>query len=327
MESLRISAIGYLVVLLACAAGCTVSAAAGGTPEDLTRTADAPTDAPATEEVAPEPSIPEPSATVPEASTCLAPGQAETFQLPTHASYAHFKFAASMQTYEARIVVHTAPTNNSAVGMYVAPFSGAIDGTPAYLGLQTDVADNARGISVGKGVVFSRWDSQDPSDVRVAPGGFAEIGAHEGKFVGVRITYPWEVGEYRVRLVRAEADGARDWFELSIQSARQPATSTLVGALRFPRKKTSTPAAIDPNVTAFSEVYKGATTYAEVPAWVFDLHALGDTHPAVAIQTEYPAFPYERFRNVDTYYQPKLDAVRIAFGGQTAQCHKAQRVK
>lgn len=216
--------------------------------------------------------------------------------MPAHVLYHHWGFAEPADQMEWIVDVRTDP--GSSVGEYLALFSGSIDGSSCYLGIQTDVSDPSSGRGSGKGLIFSTWWSFDESDLRVAPGGFCEMGTHEGRFIGVRNGLDWGTGRYRVRLARRDADQVEgrefDWFELEISDAtgHDPMPAVPIGALRFPRRRKGVPARIDPGGVLFMEVYAKATTWNDVARWEVDVLALGDGRPCPAGRTEYPTFPH-----------------------------------
>ena len=59
---------------------------------------------------------------------------------------------------------------------------------------------------VGHGLIFSRFGTTDLAEVITADGGFSEAGTYEGPFVSVRRAYGWTIGDYRLRLARADGD-------------------------------------------------------------------------------------------------------------------------
>ncbi|MBX3285077.1 MAG: hypothetical protein KF703_07015 [Actinobacteria bacterium] len=216
--------------------------------------------------------------------------------MPAHVLYHHWGFVEPVDRMEWVVDVRVDP--GTRVGEYLALLSGSIDGSACYLGLQTDVSDPSAGRGVGKGLIFSTWWSFDDADLRIAPGGFCERGTHEGRFIGVRNTFDWGVGSYRVSLARAGADRADgrefDWFELTIaeDGPHGGGAATLIGALRFPRRRSGIPARVDPGGILFMEVYAGAATWRDVARWDVDVTALGDGRPCPSGRTEYPSFPH-----------------------------------
>ena len=117
-------------------------------------------------------------------------------------------------------------------GLYLMLDSSYISGTLYYFGLQTDVQGlNNRG--KGKGLIFSRWDTRDLANVRVADGGWSTSSGGEGDFVGVRKPYRWGAGEYGLRIAADGEDDEGRWFGLWITD-RATGETTWCGSLRFP---------------------------------------------------------------------------------------------
>jgi hypothetical protein len=230
----------------------------------------------------------------------------------------------------------------SSVGIYLALAQGRIDGSAFYLGLQTDLWDPGRGQGAGKGLIFSTWWTFDAGATRPAPEGFRELGTHEGRFVGVRLPYPWVVGDYRVTLVRSEPAATprvpADWFDLYIQPTAPRGAGpgrpegvgdrTWAGGLAFRRRRASVPAMIEETSTAFVEVYGGARRWGDIPAWDVDLAAYGDGRPCPRGTTEYPVFPFGNNRpmpNANARYDPASGQVELRYGGSTTRVDPAGR--
>ncbi len=253
-------------------------------------------------------------------------------RLPVAGIYVRWDLAAPVATLEWDLEVLVDPS--SSVGIYLALGQGRIDGSTFYLGLQTDIQDPERVRDAGKGLIFSTWWTFDVGATRLAPGGFRELGTHEGRFVGVRQTYPWVVGGYRITLVRSEPavqlTVPADWFDLYIQSTTtwgigsgRPelvGSRTWIGGLAFARRHGSVPATIEETSTAFMEVYGRARRWADVPPWDVDLMAYGDGQPCPRGATEYPAFPFGNNRpmpNANARYNPASGLIELRYGGST----------
>jgi hypothetical protein len=230
----------------------------------------------------------------------------------------------------------------SSVGIYLALAQGRIDGSTFYLGLQTDISDPERVRGAGKGLIFSTWWTFDAGATRLAPGGFRELGTHEGRFVGVRRPYPWVVGYYRVTLVRSEPAAQlhvpADWFDLYIQPMAPRGTGpgrpeltgirTWIGGLAFPRRHASMPAMTEEASTAFMEVYSRARRWGDIPPWDVDLMAYGDGQPCSRGATEYPVFPFGNNRpmpNANARYDRARGLVELRYGGSTNRVDPAGR--
>lgn len=240
-------------------------------------------------------------------------------KLPAHAIHVHWSFATPrMSTVEFSWTSHTDPGTD--VGVYLAPYSGSIDGAEFYFGVQNDVYKPDVG-SIGKGLIFSTWWSFDAGDTRIDTdgGGFIQLGTHEGTFVGVRRPYEWGAGDHTLRIARADEERGGDWFSLTCDD-------TWIGALRFPRRQRDAPAAIESGGTTFLEVYDTAERFEEIPDWWVDLQAYGDGERAVSARSEYPRFPHgQDIPNADCWYDSARDRVNLRFGGELSRMHAAQR--
>ena len=254
-------------------------------------------------------------------------------KMPCHAVYVHWEFPAPLDVLEFDITIHNDPGTD--VGEYLAPYSGYIDGSQFYFGLQTDIQHPETMEGVGKGLIFSTWWSFDAADIRVAEDGFHQLGTHEGRFVGVRRTFHWTVGDYRVAITLAEVDvidgRELDWFDLTIVpiaakvpgvTARPETTgeTTWIGAMRFPRRMTGVPARIEPRAALFMEVYSGAETWGEVTPWHVDLMGYGNGVRCPTGRTEYPRYPHGQLMpNANAYIDASRDRVHVLFGGDVDQ--------
>ena len=259
-------------------------------------------------------------------------------RLPVAGIYVRWNLERPVATLEWDFTVLTDPA--SSVGIYLALAQGRIDGSAFYLGLQTDIADPGRDRGAGKGLIFSTWWTFDADATRLAPGGFRELGTHEGRFVGVRRPYPWVDGDYRVSLVRSEpADHLSvpaDWFDLYVQSTAPRVTDlgrpepvgtrTWIGGLAFARQRATTPAMVETESTGFVEVYSHAQRWSDIPAWDVDLMAYGDGQPCPRGATEYPVFPFGNNRpmpNANASYDPQTGLVKLRYGGTTERIDPA----
>ena len=122
-------------------------------------------------------------------------------------------------------------------GLYLMLGFGHIAGIPFYFGLQTDVDDPASG-SRGKGLIFSRWETRDlitpESQTRSKDGRSRPV--YEGDFIGVRRSYDWGAGVYRVRIAPDGSDAIGPWFGMWITD-RSTGETVWGGSLRFPYEK------------------------------------------------------------------------------------------
>jgi hypothetical protein len=254
------------------------------------------------------------------------PALDEAIRLPCHALYVHWGFLEPVEALEWDVTVRVDP--GTSVGEYLALFDGSIDGAHCYLGLQTDVEHPDLGRGVGKGLIFSTWWSFDESDTCLAPGGFRQLGTHEGRFVGVRRPYVWSTGDYRVTLSRGDADEAAsrpmDWFYLSIQPLDPAAPGERgtprgpeerIGGLRFPRRIPGRPARVDPGGLTFLEVYSRAPTWADVAPWHVELMAWGNGLRCPSGRGELPRWPHgQQMPNASVRWDAPAERVELRFG-------------
>ncbi|OGR00898.1 MAG: hypothetical protein A2284_17635 [Deltaproteobacteria bacterium RIFOXYA12_FULL_61_11] len=253
--------------------------------------------------------------------TCNAAVQSGEFSLPAHVSYLRWRFkSTAVDKMQAELRLHDDPGTTS--GLYLAPFDGTIDGIRFYAGLQTEVLEPGVGGRRGKGIVFSRWESQDEADTRPPREGWKELGSHEGRFVGVRLLYDWGVGQFNLRLQRADQGGDGDWFHLYLEPSE--GSPIFAGGLRFPRRvSTSQPASINPNLTSFLEIYSKTKEYNTVARWHFSLWLRAAEETPLSIRSEYPAFPTAEFPNVDTFWNPEDRRPHMLLGATARRCHAA----
>lgn len=159
------------------------------------------------------------------------------------------------------------------VNLYFSPFNSTINQLPFYGGVQTAIsgldADGHRSAG-GRGGIFSRWRERDTAAIERAPGGLIESSGHEGDFIGVRNSFAWDEGRYRLCLRKSERiDGAPlpagfdaddiafGWGRYEHTWVRMEATdlnagtTTFVGALAIPGRTL----ALGKDNTLFAEIY------------------------------------------------------------------------
>jgi hypothetical protein len=131
--------------------------------------------------------------------------------------------------------------------LYISPFSGTINDTLIYGGIQTNVngwnamePKDQKRLHGGPGFIFSRWSKKPDltlADVRATPGGFVEAAGYEGNFVSGRRPYPWTAGKYTYSLRRMDTEvtdgAARTWIGAFVKEHKS-GKEIFVAALRFP---------------------------------------------------------------------------------------------
>ena len=95
-------------------------------------------------------------------------------------------------------------------------FQGEINGVGFYFGIQTNVSRRNSLIyetqGTGKGLIFSRWDTNDLTNVRIGKGSWSEHGCEDGPFVSVRKNYMWTTHVYQLKITFTESDDKGDWY-------------------------------------------------------------------------------------------------------------------
>lgn len=253
--------------------------------------------------------------------------------MPSHAIWLHWGFGEQdLHTLEWDITFHSDP--GEVVGQYFAPFNGYFGDELTYGGIQTNV-QHFEGHSLGKGAIFSTWWTFDERDARVEhPGGFYQLGTHEGKFLGVRRPFEWGVEHLRFSLTRSEhSDPERGgcWVECSVAKLSGGGTPDerpsvvgeplAIGALRF-LDKNGSPSTFGSSPLSFLEIYSDARTYGDIPDWHIDVMAYANGTQARSLRTEYPAYP-KVVPNTDAWYDEGTNRAHLRFGNQTVRSHDA----
>jgi hypothetical protein len=255
--------------------------------------------------------------------------------MPSHAIWLRWGFGEKdLHTLEFDITFHSDPGDMA--GEYFAPFNGYICDQLTYGGIQTEL-QRPDGSSAGKGGLFSTWWTFDAADAEIAgPDGFAQLGTHEGNFLGVRRPFSWTAEHLRFTISRTRNDPDRGghWFNCSVtqleRGGSQDGRPTVIGepirigALRFEDDK-GFPPTIGASPLSFLEVYSGARTFADIPDWHIDVMAYGNGVRSHSLTTEYPAFPKKEVPNTDAWYDPATDRAHLRFGRETVRQHPAAR--
>ncbi len=222
------------------------------------------------------------------------------------------------------ITVHNDPGDFSdEFGLYLMLCYGFISDIGFYFGLQTNVDGYPKNLGA-KGLVFSRWDTRDLANARGVDSeeGWTQSSGHEGDFIGVRRTYDWGVGEYRVSFAPDGADADGEWFGVWITDKATDET-TWIGSLKFPYENGR--AAIGSAVYTTMEIYGGRQIQSSrIPAWHVSLkRPLGDGVESEWYVSGYAAFGSE-MENADVRYDRAEGEVHIAAGGAVERTTPAQ---
>ena len=201
-------------------------------------------------------------------------------------------------------------------GLYLMLAYSNISNVRFYLGLQTDVKAQEWPRRRGKGLIFSRWETLDLGNARYShTDGWTESSSHEGDFIGVRRSYEWGAGDYRVRIApdgAPEEDGV--WFGLWITDLGTDVT-TWIGSLRFPLLNGK--AVISESVYSTMEIYGRSIRPIDIPEWHVSLTTpqIDGTKPGWG-ETGYSIFA-TGITNSEVQYDPDNGVVHLKAGGNT----------
>lgn len=219
--------------------------------------------------------------------------------------------------------VHNDPGDFSdEYGLYLMLCQGEIANTGFYFGLQTNAFGHPDE-SGRKALIFSRWETRDLTNARVAESeGWAESSGHEGDFISVRRKYNWDAGEYRVKIGPDGADSDGEWFGVWITDKATYKT-TWIGSLKFPYENGR--ASIRPSVYTTMEIYGGRQIQAfKIPAWHVSLRRpLGDGIESESFVSGY-AGVWGELENSEVRYDRADGEVHIVAGGDTERRTPAQ---
>ncbi len=207
-------------------------------------------------------------------------------------------------------------------GYYLVLMQNSISGVGFYFGLQTDVN------SKGKGLIFSRWGTRDLANARFPKDdGWTQSSGHQGDFIGVRRSYDWGPGDYRVRIAPDSLEDDGEWFGLWITDLSNDET-TWVGSLKFPLSGGT--ALMEPHSSATIDFYGiGPVRPIDLPRWHVSVRRpMGDGVPATWGFTSYPfdESPDALF-NSNVRYEQSEGQVHIVLGGTTERRDTPERMR
>ena len=238
---------------------------------------------------------------------------------PEHMAYIWWEWSADKGEFDSLEIDFTIHNDvgdfSRRHGLYLMLGFSHIAGVPFYFGLQTNVNDPAVGPR-GKGLIFSRWETRDLDDARIADPveGWTESSGHEGDFIGVRRSYEWGAGDYRVRIAPDGSDEGGQWFGMWITD-KATGETTWGGSLRFPYQDGK--ASITSPVYSTMEIYGVPIRPIDIPEWHVSIaRPLGDGAKPTRGVTGFQAFSIE-ILNSDAWYDPAEDALHFQAGGLT----------
>ena len=201
-------------------------------------------------------------------------------------------------------------------GLYLMLAHSKISDAGFYFGLQTDVHAPEPPYGRGKGLLLSRWETRDLANARFSEtDGWTQSSGHEGNFIGVRRSYAWGAGDYRIRFAPdgdPEDDGV--WFGLWITD-RSTDVATWIGSLKFPLLDGK--AVMRAPTYSTMEIYGRRIRPIDIPAWHVSIkRPVGDGIKPSWGHTGYSPFEGDAM-NSEVRYDRDNDAVHFKTGGTT----------
>ena len=206
-------------------------------------------------------------------------------------------------------------------GIYLILANSYISDVPFYFGLQTNVYSPSPPHNRGKGLIFSRWETRDLANARYSnTDGWTQSSGNQGDFIGVRRSYNWDAGDYRVRIASDGADSDGEWFGLWITDLSSNIT-TWIGSLKFPFLNGT--ATMEPSSSTTVQIYGHPIRPIDIPEWYVSVaRPLADGVPSSRGSTDYAVF----FVNSDMWYDQTDDRVHFRTGGATERTTPEGRV-
>ena len=214
-------------------------------------------------------------------------------------------------------------------GLYLMICYGWIGDVDFYFGFQTDMVNPETGWR-GRGIIFSRWKTQEEDFIRKEGGedGWTTSDGGEGYNlnIGVRRAYDWGAGNYRAIIAPAASGPEKDgqWFGLWIENKDTDKT-TLAGSLKFPYVKGKT--FFQPQTYTTLEIY-GPTPIKpiKIPEWhVSFKRPLGGRIKARGFESSYSSLQGV-ILNSNVRYDPADSLIHFQAGGTTLRTNPAEHV-
>ena len=251
--------------------------------------------------------------------------------VPDHLAYTWWRWNRGDQFREVsfEFTIHNDPGNfSNNYGLYLMVCHARISDHGFYFGLQTDVYDPGVGHGRGKGLIFSRWGERDLADARIAGGadGWAQSSGHEGDFIGVRRSYVWGAGDYRMRLAPDGLDDDGEWYGVWITDLSTDET-VWAGSLKFPLGDGTT--AVQPDLYSTLEIYgQPSIRPIDIPDWYVTMKApQGNGIGALSADPGYSGYRGTRIPNADIQCNRNDAACHFRVGGLTEQVGDGEYVR
>lgn len=233
-----------------------------------------------------------------------APTSADQWGGMTYVNY-HFNVPDIYQVeHEVDLLENPSGTNSH---FYIQMYDADIGASGQYYGLQTTGT-----------VIWSRWNTNDTSNIRSSSGATILNGVETGaNFISLRKKFgSLPNGHYKTRITRAEFDGIGDWFGYYVTFPGQQ--EQYIGDIRFPRRIAGVPASFNDGGGQWNEFWdNNGTSLVPVPLLKLNIKAVANGSLA-AVHTE---GSYQKMPNSDMYAITPGGYVHHDIGSMTPRCH------
>lgn len=241
--------------------------------------------------------------------------------------FVHWDFGiGNFKSIYINITIYDEPEPRNNDGLYFQMYQGTINGVGFYFGLQTDVYKPNVG-STGKGLIFSRWETRDLSNVRTVEGGWSQSAGYEGDFVGIRKYYEWTNHSYQFKIAYIESDEIGDWYEVWIFDWDSD-TEDFLGSVRFPKIEPNKAGIEDRGVT-WTELYYKKIRETPIPSWhvsIDDIYAIGINGTTLHPKSATSEYSNEGIYHTDIYYDETTKKIHFLMGSKVNREHDAGRL-
>ncbi len=190
---------------------------------------------------------------------------------------------------------------------YIQMYDADIGASGQYFGIQTTGM-----------VIWSRWNTNDTSNIRTNSGATILNGVETGaNFISLRKNFgSLPIGHYKTRITRAEFDGIGDWFGYYVTFPGQQEQH--IGDIRFPRRTTGVPASFNDGGGQWNEFWdNNGSSLVPVPLLRLNIKATANgSLPAVHAEGSYQKMP-----NSDMYVISAGGYVHHDIGATTPRCN------
>ena len=204
-------------------------------------------------------------------------------------------------------------------GLYFQAYDAYINGRMFYFGIQTRVFKQGYGL-VGKGLIFSEFETTDLSSLKLAPGGWYGTGTNEDLYVGGRISYEWTNHKYALTVKYKESDSVGDWYDFWIEDLIAN-VKTFAGALRFPFPKDLSKEGITDGGGTWTELYYRKVNGSSLPEWkisILEVSAISKDGTIIFPKSAYLKNA-DNFYHIDQVFHSENDNLDFIIGGKVTK--------